>query len=159
MALPFFGIQGSVTHSSILEASLVAQMVKNLPAVQETKVPSLGREIPWRRAWQPTPVFLSGESHGQRCLVGYSPWDRIHRQLADRSAGAGWCWVASARMVLLSFVWPLVIQKASLGLFSGQMWNPKRTHRARKHLEVQARKQAVPLSPSSLPIVEVRSSH
>jgi len=31
---------------------------------------------PWRRAWQPTPVFLPGESHGQRSLVGYSPWDR-----------------------------------------------------------------------------------
>ena len=30
--------------------------------------------MPWRRAWQPTPVFLSGESHGQRSLVGYSPW-------------------------------------------------------------------------------------
>ena len=28
---------------------------------------------PWRRAWQPTPVFLPGESHGQRSLVGYSP--------------------------------------------------------------------------------------
>ena len=33
------------------------------------------RKIPWRRAWQPTPVFLHGESHGQRSLVGYSPWD------------------------------------------------------------------------------------
>ena len=32
------------------------------------------REIPWRRAWQPTPVFLPGESLGQRSLVGYSPW-------------------------------------------------------------------------------------
>ena len=29
---------------------------------------------PWRRAWQPTPVFLPGESHRQRSLVGYSPW-------------------------------------------------------------------------------------
>jgi len=28
---------------------------------------------PWRRAWQPTPVFLPGESHGQKSLVGYSP--------------------------------------------------------------------------------------
>ena len=28
----------------------------------------------WRRKWQPTPVFLPGESHGQRSLVGYSPW-------------------------------------------------------------------------------------
>ena len=32
------------------------------------------RTIPWRRAQQPTPVFLPGESHGQRSLVGYSPW-------------------------------------------------------------------------------------
>ena len=31
-------------------------------------------KIPWRRAWQPAPVFLPGESHGQRSLVGYSPW-------------------------------------------------------------------------------------
>ena len=31
------------------------------------------RKMPWRTAWQPTPVLLSGESHGQRNLVGYSP--------------------------------------------------------------------------------------
>ena len=31
------------------------------------------RQIPWRRAWQPTPVFLPGESHGQRSLIGSSP--------------------------------------------------------------------------------------
>ena len=31
-------------------------------------------KIPWKRAWQPTPVFLSGESQEQRSLVGYSPW-------------------------------------------------------------------------------------
>ena len=31
-------------------------------------------KIPWRRAWQPTPMFLPGESHGQRNLMGYSPW-------------------------------------------------------------------------------------
>ena len=30
--------------------------------------------FPWRRKWQPTPVFLPGESHGQRSLVGYHPW-------------------------------------------------------------------------------------
>ena len=34
------------------------------------------RKMPWRRKWQPTPVFLPGESHGQRSLVDYSPWDR-----------------------------------------------------------------------------------
>ena len=32
------------------------------------------RKIPWRRAWQPTPVFLLGKSHGQRFLVSYGPW-------------------------------------------------------------------------------------
>ena len=32
------------------------------------------RKIPWRRAWQPTPVFLPGEPHRQRSLAGYSPW-------------------------------------------------------------------------------------
>ena len=36
-------------------------------------IPGLGR-FPWRRAWQPTPVILPGESQGQRNLVGYSPW-------------------------------------------------------------------------------------
>ena len=49
-------------------------MVKNLPAMQETLSfsPWVGK-MPWRREWQPTPVFLPGESHGQRSLVGYSP--------------------------------------------------------------------------------------
>ena len=33
-----------------------------------------GREDPWRRNWQPSPVFLPGKSHGQQSLTGYSPW-------------------------------------------------------------------------------------
>ena len=37
------------------------------------------RKIPWRRKWQPTPVFLPGESHGQRNLVGYNLWG--HKEL------------------------------------------------------------------------------
>ena len=44
--------------------------VKNFPAMQETWV----GKIPWRRAWQPTPVFLPEESHGWRSLEGCSPW-------------------------------------------------------------------------------------
>jgi len=36
------------------------------------------RKIPWRRAWQLIPVFLPGESLGQRSLAGYSPWG--HRE-------------------------------------------------------------------------------
>ena len=54
-------------------AFLVAQSVKNPPAVQEMGFDPWVRKIPWRRKWQPTPVFLPGESHGQRSLVGYSP--------------------------------------------------------------------------------------
>ena len=49
-------------------------MVKNLPVMQKTQVQSLGQEDCWRRRRQPTPVFLPGESHWQRGLVGYSPW-------------------------------------------------------------------------------------
>ena len=37
------------------------------------------RKIPWRGEWQPTPVFLSGESHGQRSLACYGPWG--HKEL------------------------------------------------------------------------------
>ena len=37
------------------------------------------RKVLWRRKWQPTPVFLSGESHGQCSLVGYNPWGRKSR--------------------------------------------------------------------------------
>ena len=53
-------------------------VVKNPPAnagdVREVgSVLRLGRS-PWRRKWQPTPVFLPGESHGQRSLADYSPW-------------------------------------------------------------------------------------
>ena len=43
-------------------ASLVAQMIKNQPAMQETWVDPWVAKIPWRRAWKPTPVFLPGES-------------------------------------------------------------------------------------------------
>ena len=42
--------------------------------MQETWVQSLGREDPLEEAWQRTPVLLSEESHGQRSLVGYSPY-------------------------------------------------------------------------------------
>ena len=40
---------------------------------QTVKAPRFGK-ILWRRKWQPTPVLLPGKSHGQRSLVGYSPW-------------------------------------------------------------------------------------
>ena len=41
-------------------------------------------KMSWRRAWQPTLVFLPGESHGQRSLVGYSPWGRKESHTTER---------------------------------------------------------------------------
>ena len=64
-------------------ASLKALPVKNLFAIRICRRRRfLVRKDPWRRAWQPTPVFLPGESHGQRSLVGCSPgvtksWTRL----------------------------------------------------------------------------------
>ena len=59
---------------------------KNPPALLETQFLSLSWEGPCRRTWQPTPVSLPGESHGQRSLAGYSPWGLRVRQ--DWSNGA-----------------------------------------------------------------------
>ena len=60
-------------------------MVK-IPACQSRRPgfsPWVGK-IPWRRARQPTPVFLPGEFHGQRSLIGYSPWG--HKELGMTEA-------------------------------------------------------------------------
>ena len=75
------------------------QMVKNLPAMQENQVQSLDWEDPfesmgsqrvghnyatdWRRQWHPTPVLLPGKSHGQRSLVGCSPWGGEKLDMAE----------------------------------------------------------------------------
>ena len=63
--------------SSEFRASQVVLVVKNLPTnagrYKKRGFDPWVRKIPWRRIWQPTPVFLPGESHGQRSLAGYSP--------------------------------------------------------------------------------------
>ena len=61
-------------------------MIKRLPATQETRVQSLGREDPLEKEMQPTPVRLLGESHRQRSLAGYSPRDhkRVRHDLATK---------------------------------------------------------------------------
>ena len=71
-------------------ASFVAQWQRNLQPMQETQVRSLGLEDPWvgkiswKRKWQPTPVFLPGEFHGQRSLAGYSPWGHKESGMTQR---------------------------------------------------------------------------
>ena len=57
----------------LFRGSLVAQQVKNLPANKRGRFNSWVRKSPWRRSWLPPPVFLPGESHGQRRLAGYRP--------------------------------------------------------------------------------------
>ena len=61
-------------------------------------------KIPWRRKWQPTPVSLPGESHGQKSLEGYSPWGYKEQDTAKQEPrkgllpsrtedeGPGWGW-------------------------------------------------------------------
>ena len=58
----------------MIGASLVAQMERLCLQCRKPEFNPWMRNISWRRKWQPTPVFLSGESHGQRSLVGYSLW-------------------------------------------------------------------------------------
>jgi len=65
--LRFLPVAEGLPHSST---------IKNLPAMQELSIQSFNpwdRKIPWRRTWQPTPLFLPGESHGLRSLAGYGP--------------------------------------------------------------------------------------
>ena len=81
-------------------------VVNNLPdnagdARDIGSIPASGR-FPWRRTWQPTPVFLPGESHGQRSLVGYSPWG--HRELDMAEQLSRQTGVLLTRVLLLN-VW------------------------------------------------------
>jgi len=65
---------------SMQDYSLVAQMVKNLPAVQETRVQSLGWKDPLEKGMAThSSIFFPREFHGQRSLVGCSPWG--HKEL------------------------------------------------------------------------------
>ena len=48
------------------------------------KIPLGQVRFPWRKAWQPTPALLPGESRGQRSLVGYSPWGHTELDTTER---------------------------------------------------------------------------
>ena len=80
-------------------------------------------KISWRRAWQPTPVFLPGESHGQRSLVGYSPWGGKELDMAER---------LSTQKVQVQGLFPLpLVQTASPGTSPGQSRLQKHGSRTR----------------------------
>ena len=68
-------------------ASQVVLPVNNLPANEgnvRDRFHRWVRNIPWRRAWQSTPVFLPGESHRQRNLVGYSLWGHKESDMTEQ---------------------------------------------------------------------------
>ena len=68
-------------------------MVKNLCQCRRLSRhkfdPWIGK-IPWRRKWQPAPVFLPGESHGQRSLTDYSPWGHKESDTTERLSMHAW---------------------------------------------------------------------
>ena len=72
-------------------------------------IPGSGK-IPWRRKWQPTPVFLPGESHGWRSLVGYS-----------RGVAESWTWRSD--FTFLSTFLFLSVTGTEKGALRGQPWN------------------------------------
>ena len=70
-------------------ASLVVQLEKNLPAIQETPVQFLSWEDSLEKGMLPTSVFLPGEFHGQRSLVGYSPQGRKESDMTEQLSLTG----------------------------------------------------------------------
>ena len=96
-------------------------MEKNPPTSRRPGFDPWVGKVPWRRKWQPTPVFLPGESHGRRSLAGYRPWDHKesdttvwlcittpHPHLSSKKAG----WKAFSNLGILKawaihlFIWP-----------------------------------------------------
>ena len=90
-------------------------MVKNLPVMQKNQVRSLSWEGALEKGWLPTPVFLSGESHGQRSLVSYSLWsckesDRTEQLTSSLATCLQvhvtfWCTEGKVKWKSLSRVW------------------------------------------------------
>ena len=122
------------------------------------------RKIPWRRKWQPTPVFLPRESHGQRSLVGYSPWGHKEsdktEQLSHQASKQG---MRSPQIHSLKthkyYVYPLnasLFQKAEVSpifkpliILSAKFFVNRTIHLACEGLEVN---QGLPRNFTGLPI-------
>ena len=81
-----------------LSASQVAQCKEPACQLRRQGFDAWPRKIPWRRKWQPIPVFLSGKSHGQRRLKGYSPQGcRVWHNWNDLASTWRFVWDSSIR--------------------------------------------------------------
>ena len=78
-------------------------------------------KIPWRRAWQTTPVFLPGESHSQRSLVGYNP---LGGQESDRTKATQYTGMNGSRGSLTFLKWAALESENSLSSGGGQWQAP-----------------------------------
>ena len=100
--------------------------------MQESRVNLWVGMIPWRRKWQPTPVFLPGKSHGQIRLVGYSPWvARVRHDLATKptkvpSKELMSRWVPDSWWTQESSPGPLTFQ---LNFYQGHPWESLHGHK------------------------------
>ena len=81
------------------QASQVVLAVTNLPAKAEVirDMGSIPGKIPWRRVWQSTPIFLPGKFHGQRSLVGYSPWGHEELDTTEQLSTCMWDFSSQTR--------------------------------------------------------------
>ena len=71
--------------------NLVFNLVSDIVHMHKARMALLLKIIEamlWRRAWQSTPVFSSGESHGQRSLVGYHPWGQKESDMTEQLSRA-----------------------------------------------------------------------
>ena len=67
-------------------------------------------KIPWRRKWQPTPVFLPGQSHGQRCLVGCTTWSHKELETTEHAHTCNSAYVERSGLGLIRLVGAVTLQ-------------------------------------------------
>ena len=63
---------------------MIKNMLVNAGDIRDPWVDPWVGKIPWRRNWQPTPMFLAGEFHEQRSLAGYSPWGHKESDMTEQ---------------------------------------------------------------------------
>ena len=95
--------QGLFLELSVTTASLMAQTVKNPPAMWKDWVRSLGWKDPLEKEWLPTPVFLPGKSHRQMNPVGCNPWGCKESGMTERLT------LESVKSIVLGCVWLLAM--------------------------------------------------
>ena len=84
--LPFslsLSLSPSQSPSHSLWFTALCRIMVGFPGGSDSKESGRIRKIPFRREWLPSPIFFHGEFHGQRSLVGYSPWGRKESDMTE----------------------------------------------------------------------------